>query len=155
MKKILCLIALSVFSIFALGCQDFDKQVVETEKQEIEQQIEEENEEEELLELHNEIRKSKMVPAFELDKNLCEYAMEHAKKMDSKNKLYHSSMKDLRKVNNSLIIGENIAWGQKNSEEVFESWMNSFGHKRNIMNKLYKKIGIGHYGDYWCVVFTN
>ena len=36
-----------------------------------------------------------------------------------------------------------------------ESWMNSIGHKRNIMNKKYSKIGIGHYEDYWCIVFSQ
>lgn len=55
--------------------------------------------------------------------------------------------------------GENIAWGQKTPEEVVEGWMNSPGHRANILNPSFTKIGIGYYQDsrgvnYWSQLFT-
>ncbi len=54
--------------------------------------------------------------------------------------------------------GENIAWGQKSPEEVVNAWMNSSGHRANIMNKNFTSIGVGYYRqngvNYWCQLFT-
>lgn len=55
--------------------------------------------------------------------------------------------------------GENIAWGQKSPEQVMNGWMNSEGHRANILNKNFKNIGVGHYQDekgvnYWVQLFT-
>lgn len=55
--------------------------------------------------------------------------------------------------------GENIAWGQKTPKQVMNAWMNSEGHRANIMNKNFKNIGIGYYQDengrnYWVQLFT-
>ena len=55
--------------------------------------------------------------------------------------------------------GENIAWGQKTPEQVMEAWMNSDGHRANILNAKFTKIGVGQYRDaagrnYWVQLFT-
>ncbi len=39
--------------------------------------------------------------------------------------------------------GENIAYGQKTPAEVMNGWMNSPGHKSNILNGTYTEIGVG------------
>lgn len=59
-------------------------------------------------------------------------------------------------------VGENIAAGQKCEAEVMTDWLNSPGHRRNIMNKKYTKVGIGlvkdedsKYGYYWVQIFAN
>ncbi|WP_024756644.1 CAP domain-containing protein [Streptomyces exfoliatus] len=52
--------------------------------------------------------------------------------------------------------GENIAMGQSTPEEVMDSWMNSPGHRANILNCDFKEIGIGIHssgGPYWTQVF--
>jgi uncharacterized protein YkwD len=49
----------------------------------------------------------------------------------------------------SFAVGENIAKGQKNPEEVMDDWMNSPGHRENILSKDFKEIGIGLYGNRW------
>ena len=41
-------------------------------------------------------------------------------------------------------IGENIAAGQTSCEMVMQQWMNSPGHRANILNKNYKYIGVGY-----------
>ncbi len=38
---------------------------------------------------------------------------------------------------------ENIANGQKSAQEVVNSWMNSSGHRANILNPNYNQIGVG------------
>ncbi|POP33006.1 transporter [Lactonifactor longoviformis] len=55
--------------------------------------------------------------------------------------------------------GENIAWGQKTPEEVMKGWMNSPGHRANIMNEKFTSIGVGYYQNakgvnYWTQLFT-
>lgn len=52
--------------------------------------------------------------------------------------------------------GENIAMGQSTPEQVMESWMNSPGHRANILNCDFKEIGVGVHnsgGPYWTQVF--
>lgn len=39
--------------------------------------------------------------------------------------------------------GENIAMGQRTPVEVMNGWMNSSGHRANILNKSYTEIGVG------------
>ncbi|MBR6770619.1 MAG: hypothetical protein IKM28_05180 [Lachnospiraceae bacterium] len=55
--------------------------------------------------------------------------------------------------------GENIAWGQKTPEEVVNAWMNSEGHKDNILNSSFTSIGVGCYENngilYWVQLFTR
>ena len=48
-----------------------------------------------------------------------------------------------------MAYGENIAAGYKKEREVVEGWLQSPGHCKNIMNKLYKEMGVARYGDYW------
>ena len=55
--------------------------------------------------------------------------------------------------------GENIAWGQKTPEQVMQGWMNSAGHRANILNARYTSIGVGYYRNasgvnYWTQLFT-
>ncbi|MBE5929726.1 MAG: CAP domain-containing protein [Lachnospiraceae bacterium] len=40
--------------------------------------------------------------------------------------------------------GENIAWGQKSPEEVVTAWMNSAGHRANILNAKFTELGVGY-----------
>jgi uncharacterized YkwD family protein/spore coat assembly protein SafA len=39
--------------------------------------------------------------------------------------------------------GENIAYGQRTPQEVMNGWMNSPGHRSNILNPTYNQIGVG------------
>lgn len=55
--------------------------------------------------------------------------------------------------------GENIAYGQKTPAAVVKAWMESPGHRANIMNANFHKVGIGVYQTggviYWSQLFTN
>ncbi|MFZ5884806.1 MAG: CAP domain-containing protein, partial [Chloroflexota bacterium] len=59
-----------------------------------------------------------------------------------------------------LYLGENIAAGYPTPESVVDAWMNSSGHRANILNANYTEIGIGYaywydstYGAYWTTDF--
>lgn len=53
--------------------------------------------------------------------------------------------------------GENIAYGQTTPQIVVNSWMNSSGHRANILNSAYTQIGVGYApnGNYWTQMFIG
>lgn len=53
--------------------------------------------------------------------------------------------------------GENIAQGQRTAQEVVNAWMNSPGHRANILKNGYTHIGIGYAaeGHYWTQLFIQ
>ncbi|MHC0037816.1 CAP domain-containing protein [Pseudoneobacillus sp. C159] len=53
--------------------------------------------------------------------------------------------------------GENIAQGQRTPEEVVKAWMNSEGHRRNILNGSFTHIGVGYEstGSHWTQMFIG
>lgn len=53
--------------------------------------------------------------------------------------------------------GENIAMGQRTPEEVVNAWMNSPGHRANILNPSFTQIGVGYVanGNYWTQMFIG
>lgn len=65
----------------------------------------------------------------------------------NRNRMYHSRMG----------YGENVAYGQDSPQEVMRAWMNSRGHRANILNSKYTTIGVGAVTNgrsiYWTQVF--
>ena len=56
--------------------------------------------------------------------------------------------------------GENIAKGQKSPQSVMNGWMNSTGHRENILSSKYTEIGVGYVTDsngntYWVQMFIR
>ena len=53
--------------------------------------------------------------------------------------------------------GENIAKGYATPQAVVNGWMNSSGHRANILNSSYKQIGVGYVakGNYWTQMFIG
>lgn len=53
--------------------------------------------------------------------------------------------------------GENIAKGQSTPQAVVNAWMNSSGHRANILNSSYTTIGVGYVkdGNYWTQMFIR
>lgn len=57
-------------------------------------------------------------------------------------------------------VGENLAGGSYTSETVVTAWMNSAGHRENILDPEFHYIGVGYYVDavgtiYWCELFSD
>ncbi|MEH7390349.1 CAP domain-containing protein [Bacillus sp. JJ1474] len=120
--------------------------------------------EQKVVELTNQERAKNGVPALQLDVNLSKVA--RAKSLDMKNKGYfdHNSptygspfdmMKSFGITYRSA--GENIAMGQRTPEEVVNAWMNSDGHRKNILNASFTHIGVGYVaeGNYWTQQFIG
>lgn len=150
MKKLIIL--LSFFCFY--GCEVKQSENIQIKKESINQTAQK------ILDLHNKERNAKGYKSLILDENLCKYAQKHTEYMAEKNKFVHSSMSKLQQVNNDSLVGENIAWGQETEEQVMKTWMKSYGHRSNILESKYNKIGVGVKKDknnknYWCVVFSN
>jgi len=120
--------------------------------------------EQEVLELTNQERAKNGVPALQLDVELSKVAREKSSDMQAKGYFDHNSPTygspfDMMKqfgISYST-AGENIAMGQPSPQEVVEAWMNSEGHRKNILNADYTHIGIGHVaeGNYWTQMFIG
>lgn len=120
-----------------------------------------------ILKLVNQERAKAGVPALKLSDKLNSIANTKAKDMADKGYFAHESptygspfdmLKDFG-VSFSY-AGENIAAGQKTAEEVMDSWMNSSGHRQNILNKNYTQLGVGfthggQYGTEWVQLFIR
>jgi len=121
----------------------------------------------EVLELVNQERSKQGLKALTLSPELTDVATIKAKDMRDNNYFDHTSpnygspfemMKHFGIQYRSA--GENIAAGQKTAQEVMNSWMNSSGHRANILNSDYEQIGIGYitggsYGTYWVQMFKR
>ena len=56
---------------------------------------------------------------------------------------------------NYSAAGENIAAGYVDAADVMEGWMNSPGHRSNILNPDFKEIGVGVYSHYYTQMFIT
>ena len=112
-----------------------------------------------LIDLHNQEIANSWWKISALKKNtlLMEYAQRCAVEMSEDNKLHHSKITLIMKLGFNT-VGENIASGQKDEKSVLKTWMNSLGHRKNIMSKSFTDIGCGYSvskkgTSYWCVCF--
>jgi uncharacterized protein YkwD len=114
-----------------------------------------------LLDLHNNIRSQNGIGLLTINKKLSIAAQNHSNWMKSNNKLSHdengvSFTTRLERVNYMWRnAGENIAHGYATPEKAFQGWMNSSGHRKNILNSSFKEVGFGVAGTYWTVDFGS
>jgi len=52
-------------------------------------------------------------------------------------------------------LGENLARGNRTPEEIVQSWMDSQGHRENILNPIYTRVGVGFHNNHWTQKFSN
>lgn len=122
------------------------------------------NYEQEVVRLVNEIRTQYGLKTLSEDWELSRVARYKSQDMRDKNYFSHTSptygspfqmMKSFGISYRSA--GENIAKGQRTPQEVVNAWMNSSGHRANILNSSYTKIGVGYVsdGNYWTQMFIG
>lgn len=95
--------------------------------------------------------------ALRVDPRLTEAAQGHAEDMAGNDYFSHTSRDGrafddrIRDAGHPSPGGENIAAGQESAEEVVQAWMDSPGHRRNILDCDFAAIGVGHdpRGDHW------
>jgi uncharacterized protein YkwD len=117
-----------------------------------------------LLAAHNRERAKEKLEPLKLSDKLCKAAAVHARDMAVHKTLEHqgsdgSRVADRVKTQKYVFVevGENIANGQKTVNEVMRTWMESSGHRANILGP-YTEMGAAHVADddrviYWCTVF--
>ncbi|MBT2695575.1 sporulation protein [Bacillus sp. ISL-55] len=117
-----------------------------------------------VIDLTNEQRRKNGLQNLQPDTALSNVAQEKSNDMQAKNYFSHTSptygspfdmMRDFGVSYNTA--GENIAMGQRSAEEVVNAWMNSEGHRKNILSPNYTHIGVGHttQGNYWTQMFIG
>jgi len=106
--------------------------------------------EENLIELTNAERARFGLRPLRLDASLLKSARSHAGWMARSGNLQHTT----------AAVAENIAMGQQSSAEAVRSWMNSSGHRANMLNASYTRIGPAAYTGrngriFWCLQFLQ
>ena len=122
------------------------------------------NYEAEVIRLVNEIRKQNGLKELETDWQLSRVAIYKSEDMKKNNYFSHTSPTygspfDMMKAFGISYkgAGENIAKGQKTPQAVVNAWMNSAGHRENILKASYTHIGVGYVanGNYWTQMFIS
>ncbi|MBD3107543.1 serine protease [Bacillus sp. AGMB 02131] len=120
--------------------------------------------EREVLELTNVERTKAGLSPLTLDTELSKVARIKSQDMKDQNYFSHTSPTYGSPFDMMTTFGisyksaaENIAQGQTTPAAVVEAWMNSQGHRENILNASYTHIGIGHVsdGNYWTQMFIG
>ncbi|MEC0300564.1 CAP domain-containing protein [Peribacillus frigoritolerans] len=120
--------------------------------------------EQEVVKLTNAEREKQGLAALKIDTELSKVARIKSQDMKDKNYFDHNSPTygspfDMMKQFgiSYKTAGENIAQGQQTPEEVVQAWMNSQGHRENIMNSSFTHIGVGYVesGNYWTQQFIG
>ncbi len=103
-----------------------------------------------MLERVNAIRKRERLKPLSQDHALDQAAQGHAEDMLARSYFEHRSPEGTTVRERSkaaryywAVIGENIAEGQTSLDEVMETWMNSPGHRKNILSPNFTELGVG------------
>lgn len=106
--------------------------------------------EQKVIDLVNQQRAYNGLPALKANWEVCRVARYKSQDMIDKRYFAHQSPtygSPFNMMENFGIrfsaAGENIAYGQRTPQEVMNSWMNSPGHRSNILNRTYNQIGVG------------
>lgn len=120
--------------------------------------------EQEVVELTNNERAKYGLSPLEIDTELSRVAKEKSNDMakngyfDHNSPVYGSPFDMMQSYGISYrTAGENIAKGQRTPQEVVNAWMNSEGHRANILNGDYTHIGVGfvEQGNHWTQQFIG
>jgi uncharacterized protein YkwD len=123
-----------------------------------------------MLRLINQARQQQGLSPLELSSSLSTAAQGHAEDMSAYNYFSHSG-RDGSSIGDRAqdagyafrTVGENIAAGNTTPNAVFDQWMNSEGHRRNMMNPAFTEMGLGYvlnapntaYGHYWVLMLGD
>lgn len=115
-----------------------------------------------VLQIVNSERSKAGLGSLSMDNNLSKMAMVKAQDMYDNNYFSHTSptygspfdmMRDFNITYNAA--GENIAKGQQTPTRVMNDWMNSPGHRANILSRSFTKIGIAYFKGAWVQEFIG
>jgi uncharacterized protein YkwD len=114
----------------------------------------------EVVELTNQVRTQHGLEPLHLNCQLYEASQNHTADMAKTGNLSHTGSDGYSVDTRLKRVGyqyssaaENIAYGQEEPSQVLNSWMNSPGHRENILNPSHTDIGVGFLNNYWTQVF--
>lgn len=123
--------------------------------------------EEQVIALVNQERTKRGLPALKANWQLSRVARFKSEDMRDRNYFSHTSPTYGSPFNmmrafgiTYTAAGENIAAGQTSAASVMQSWMNSPGHRQNILSPQFTQIGVGYasggsYRHYWTQMFIR
>lgn len=120
--------------------------------------------EQQVVDLVNDIRRQNGLPELTLNWELARVARYKSQDMCDNRYFSHTSPvygSPFTMIRNFGIsyrtAGENIAMGYKTPQAVVNGWMNSSGHRANILNASFTAIGVGYVanGNYWTQMFIG
>lgn len=97
----------------------------------------------------NEFRKANGLPALQVNDHLNELAQKHSEAMAKGRTSFGHAGFDKRNAQATAQIktlssfAENVAYGAETATQVVDNWKNSAGHRKNMLGKTYKLIGVG------------
>lgn len=119
--------------------------------------------EQEVVDRTNEIRADEGCGPVRADDRLHEAAIAHSDDMAERDYFDHETPEGVgpgeraERAGYDSWGGENIAWGYQSAEAVVDGWMDSEGHRANILNCDFEAIGVGaadsSRGPYWTQMF--
>jgi uncharacterized protein YkwD len=119
-----------------------------------------------LLDEHNRLRATKNLQPLTLSPKLVAAAQAHADFMARRGRMAHEGIGDGSPWDRIAATGysmraaaENVAWNQADVAAVMTAWMNSYGHRANILGGYAEFGGAVAYGrdhdPYWTTVFAT
>ncbi|MFO0958454.1 MAG: CAP domain-containing protein [Isosphaeraceae bacterium] len=118
-----------------------------------------------LIDLHNAERRKEDAEPLEPDARLMAAALRQAQDMAKAGKSGHTGSDESTMITRTRdagyrfrFLGENVAGGQRTPDEAMAGWMNSEGHRKNVLNPDYTQIGVASVRsrrgiNFWCAVF--
>jgi Ca2+-binding RTX toxin-like protein len=126
-----------------------------------------------VLELTNQFRSQNNLGALQLNVELNATAQAHSTDMAQQDYFSHTGKNGSQPWDRAKLVGyearsmgENIAAGYTTPEAVVQGWINSPGHRANLLNSSFTELGVGYYllspdtgsvnyGTYWTQVFGS
>lgn len=147
----------SAYQIIKSDMEDSAKDIYPTYSKELQESFENQ-----IVDLTNSVRDKLNLPRMEHSEKASISATKHSKDMGEKNYFDHQNKENespfdrMKKEDIKYsVAGENIAAGQINAIYAHEAWMNSLGHRKNILGD-YDNIGVGvSFGGYYKIYYTQ
>lgn len=114
---------------------------------------------EEVVRLTNAEREENGCDPLRVDDRLTEAAQDHSDDMAARDYMAHETPEGVgpaeraRQAGYDAFAGENVARGQRSAEAVVDAWMDSEGHRANILNCGSEAIGVGETDFFWTQKF--
>lgn len=96
-----------------------------------------------IVALTNGARTAHDEPALRTHDCLTRFAQRQARRQARQQRMFHQDLGVVLRRCHLSAVGENVAYGFSTARSVHRAWMNSPGHRANILNGGYRRVGVG------------